>query len=63
MRAKEAKSFSRSLEGCSDAAPVASTYEGFRTDGGARPSALLAQVRYVVPDIAIESFLNGIIPF
>jgi hypothetical protein len=33
---------------CSDATPVASTYEGFRTGEGTRPSTLLAQVRYVV---------------
>jgi hypothetical protein len=43
---------------CSDATPVASTYEGFRTDGSACPSTLLAQVRYVVADVAIESFLD-----
>ena len=57
-RAKEAKSFGRSSGGCSDATSVASTFEGFRTDGGARPSTLLAQVRYVVPAVVIESFLN-----
>jgi hypothetical protein len=44
--------------GCRDATPVASTCEGQRTGGGARPSTLLAQVRYVVPDVAIESLLN-----
>jgi len=38
--------------------PVASTYEGFRTDESTRPSTLLAQVRYVAAYVAIESFLN-----
>jgi hypothetical protein len=55
-RAGETKSFSRSLDGCSDATPVASTYRWFRTDGSAWPSTLLAQARNVVPDVAIESF-------
>jgi hypothetical protein len=55
---REAKSFGRSSGGCSDATSVASTFEELRTDGGARPSTLLAQVRYVVPDVVIESFLN-----
>jgi hypothetical protein len=39
---------------CSDATPVASTYEGFRTGEGTRPSTLLAQVRYVVPCVAMR---------
>ena len=29
-----------------------------RTDGGACPSTLLAQVRYVAADVAIENFLD-----
>jgi hypothetical protein len=37
---------------------VASTCEGQRTGGGARPPTLLAQVRYIVPDVAIENFLD-----
>jgi hypothetical protein len=40
--------------GCSDAMPVASTYKGFRIGGSACPSTLLAQVRYVVPDVAMR---------
>jgi hypothetical protein len=57
-RVKEAKSFSRSSGGCSDATSVASTFEVLRTDGGACPSTLLAQVRYVAADVAIENLLD-----
>jgi hypothetical protein len=39
---------------CSDATPVASTYEGFRTGEDACPSTLLAQVRYVVSCVAMR---------
>jgi hypothetical protein len=37
--------------GCSDATPVASMYEGFQIAGSVCPSTLLAQVRYLVPDL------------
>ena len=57
-RTKEAKSFGRSSGVCRAETPVALTHEGLRTDGGACPSTLLAQVRYLVPCVAIESFLN-----
>ena len=39
--------------GCSDAMPVASTYEGFQIAGSVCPSTLLAQVRYLVLDVCV----------
>jgi hypothetical protein len=42
--------------GCSDAMPVASTYEGFQIVGSVCPSTLLAQVRYLVPDLCPLAF-------
>jgi hypothetical protein len=41
-----------------DCLQVTSTCEGFRVNGGACPSTLLAQVRYLVPCVVIESFVN-----
>ena len=37
--------------GCNDAMPVASMYEGFQIAGSVCQSTLLAQVRYLVPDL------------
>jgi hypothetical protein len=42
--------------GCSDAMPVASMYEGFQIAGSVCPSTLLAQVRYLVPDVCPLDF-------